>query len=89
MLLAALAVVLWRRRLAFFWLMLALLTYGVVSNIPFPIGTIFGERLLYLPSVGSGRPVDGPERLPPLSAPFWSSDGGYARVYATRCGTTT
>ncbi len=59
MLLAALAVVLWRRRLAFFWLMLALLTYGVVSNIPFPIGTIFGERLLYLPSVRSGRRMGG------------------------------
>jgi tetratricopeptide (TPR) repeat protein len=51
--LAGLAVVLWRwNRTAFFWLALALVTYGIVSNIVFPIGTIFGERLLYLPSVG-------------------------------------
>ena len=27
-------------------------TYFIVSNIPIVIGTIFGERLLYLPSVG-------------------------------------
>ena len=29
-----------------------LLTFTLVSNIPFPIGTIMGERLVYLPSVG-------------------------------------
>src|SRR5262249_30044524 len=28
------------------------LTYLLVSNLLFPIGTIFGERLLYLPSIG-------------------------------------
>jgi tetratricopeptide (TPR) repeat protein len=44
---------LWRMRpIAAFWLGFALSSYLVVSNIPFPIGTIFGERLLYLPSVG-------------------------------------
>jgi len=47
------AIVLWRRsRTAFFWLSVALLTYAVVSNVFFPIGTIFAERLLYLPSAG-------------------------------------
>ena len=51
--LALLAAVLWRRqRVAFVWLGLSLLTYGVVSNLCIPIGTIFAERLLYLPSVG-------------------------------------
>ncbi|MCX5785534.1 MAG: tetratricopeptide repeat protein [Elusimicrobia bacterium] len=29
-----------------------LLTFTLVSNIPFPIGTIMGERLVYLPSIG-------------------------------------
>jgi len=77
MLLAALAVVLWRRRLAFFWLMLALLTYGVVSNIPFPIGTIFGERLLYLPSVGFCALV-----AMILTRPT----GGWPRTFATVVG---
>ena len=28
------------------------LTYLLVSNLLFPIGTIFGERLLYMPSIG-------------------------------------
>jgi len=44
---------LWRRApVAAFWLVVALATYAVVSNVLFPIGTIFGERLLYLPSAG-------------------------------------
>src|SRR5262249_46101503 len=43
----------WRRTpVAAFWLALALATYAIVSNVLFPIGTIFGERLLYLPSAG-------------------------------------
>ncbi|TMA55744.1 MAG: DUF1736 domain-containing protein, partial [Deltaproteobacteria bacterium] len=51
--LTLLAVVLWGRRpLACFWLLFALATYGVVSNVLFPVATIFGERLLYLPSAG-------------------------------------
>ena len=50
--LVGLAVVLWRRRVAFFCLALALATYGIVSNLVVPIGTLFGERFLYLPSVG-------------------------------------
>ena len=48
----ALAVVLWRNRAAFFCLALALSSYAVVSNLVVPIGTLFGERFLYLPSVG-------------------------------------
>jgi protein O-mannosyl-transferase len=49
----AAAVVLWRRsRAAFVWLALAVVTWGVVSNFVLPIGTVFGERLLYLPSAG-------------------------------------
>ena len=31
---------------------ITLVTYSIVSNLPVVIGTIFGERLLYLPSVG-------------------------------------
>src|SRR5438445_705730 len=66
--LAVLALILWRRRrVGFLWLGLALASYGVVANILFPIGTIFAERLLYLPSVGFcalvamalGQPVRG------------------------------
>jgi len=34
------------------WLAVALLPWAVVSNLLFLGGTIFGERLLYLPSVG-------------------------------------
>ncbi|HET6373277.1 MAG TPA: tetratricopeptide repeat protein, partial [Candidatus Polarisedimenticolia bacterium] len=37
---------------AFFALSWSALTYLIVSNLLFPIGTIFGERLLYLPSIG-------------------------------------
>ena len=49
----AIAVVLWSRAgVAFFWLCLSVFSYGVVSNILFPIGTIFAERVLYLPSAG-------------------------------------
>jgi len=33
-------------------LVLLALTFGLVSNLAFPIGTIMAERLLYLPSVG-------------------------------------
>jgi tetratricopeptide (TPR) repeat protein len=33
-------------------LLLALIAIALTSNIPFPIGTMKGERLLYLPSVG-------------------------------------
>lgn len=43
----------WRRSAtAAACLLLALGTYAVVSNVVLPIGTIFGERLLYLPSAG-------------------------------------
>lgn len=42
-----------RRAPAFgFGLFTFLFAYGAVSNIPVPIGTIFAERLLYLPSAG-------------------------------------
>jgi tetratricopeptide (TPR) repeat protein len=51
--LVVLAVVLWRRdRAAFFWLALAFAGRAVVSNLIVPVGTIFGERQLYLPSAG-------------------------------------
>ena len=41
-----------RFRLAPFALAWAAFGYSIVSNVLFPIGTIFGERLLYLPSIG-------------------------------------
>lgn len=47
----AATMVLRRRPRALFWMALGMLPYGVVSNLPFPVGTIFAERLLYLPSV--------------------------------------
>lgn len=51
--LAALGVWCWRtgRWRACFWLAFAWLVSLPVSNLPFPIGTIFAERALYLPSV--------------------------------------
>jgi len=52
--LVAVAMVLsWRRsgRVAL-GLGIALVTYGIVSNLPVVIGTVFAERLLYLPSAG-------------------------------------
>ncbi len=50
---AALAVVLWKRRpLAAFGLCLFAGALFPVSNVPFVIGTIFAERLAYLPSAG-------------------------------------
>src|SRR5438046_1910240 len=50
---AMLASALWaRHRTAFFWTLFAVLTYGVVSNIPFTADAIFREGLLYLPSAG-------------------------------------
>jgi tetratricopeptide (TPR) repeat protein len=39
-------------RHALFWLVLSGLAWAVVSNIVTPVWTIFGERLLYLPSAG-------------------------------------
>jgi tetratricopeptide (TPR) repeat protein len=39
-------------RALFFALGFTLLTFSVVSNLVLPIGTILGERLLYLPSLG-------------------------------------
>jgi tetratricopeptide (TPR) repeat protein len=63
-----------RRPAASVWLGLAALTYAVVSNIPFPIGTIFGERLLYLPSVGvcalAGMILTAPASRPLRAACF-------------------
>ncbi len=41
-----------RRRVAAVALATALLPYAVVSHALVPLGTIFGERLLYLPSAG-------------------------------------
>ena len=52
MILTAAVILVRGRRSTLFFLMTALLPYAVVSNLLFPIGTIFGERLLYLPSVG-------------------------------------
>jgi protein O-mannosyl-transferase len=43
----------WRRsRPAAFAILLAVVPFTVVSNLPFPIGTILAERLIYLPSAG-------------------------------------
>ena len=51
--LAGSAIVLFRRcRPGFFFLVFSALTLLPVSNLFFPIGTIAGERLLYLPSIG-------------------------------------
>ncbi|HET9480536.1 MAG TPA: tetratricopeptide repeat protein, partial [Candidatus Polarisedimenticolia bacterium] len=50
-----LAVLLWSARrfpVVFFALSWSALTWLIVSNLLFPIGTIFGERLLYMPSIG-------------------------------------
>ena len=41
-----------RGRDAFFGILFTLATFSVVSNVAGPIGTILGERLLYLPSLG-------------------------------------
>lgn len=49
--LVALAVLLRRSSRALFWLGVGVVPYVVVSNLLVPSGTIFGERLLYLPSV--------------------------------------
>jgi len=54
--LALLALAAWasyrRRRAVLLAIGFALIPYSLVSNIPIVIGTIFGERLLYTPSVG-------------------------------------
>lgn len=42
----------WARSTLGFGLAVALLTLLPTSNVPFPIGTIMAERLVYLPSVG-------------------------------------
>ena len=50
---AALAWWAWRRAPAMaLGLALLVLTFALVSNVLFPIGTIMGERLVYLPSAG-------------------------------------
>ncbi len=50
--LLVMAVALWPKPHALFWLLFGLLSFASVSNLIVPSGTIFGERLLYLPSVG-------------------------------------
>lgn len=43
----------WRRsRQTFYWLGFFGITFAIVSNVVLPIGTILGERLLYMPSIG-------------------------------------
>ena len=52
---AYLALVIWSARrfpMAMFALSWSALSYLMVSNLIFPIGTIFSERLLYLPAIG-------------------------------------
>jgi Tfp pilus assembly protein PilF len=56
-------------------------TFFVVSNFPFPIGTIMGERLTYLPSVGACLAVGWtltligwPEQLSASSGPNGGAD---------------
>jgi tetratricopeptide (TPR) repeat protein len=52
---AAVGIVVWSYRASkelFFALGFYLVTFSVVSNLVVPIGTIMGERLVYLPSVG-------------------------------------
>jgi tetratricopeptide (TPR) repeat protein len=47
--------VIWSYRVSkefFFWIVFSLVTYSVVSNLVILIGTIMGERLVYLSSVG-------------------------------------
>lgn len=49
------AVLVWSYRVApsvFFGLAFFVITYSIVSNIVIPIGTIHGDRLLYLPALG-------------------------------------
>lgn len=43
---------LWKRTLPGFALAFYLITFSLVSNIVFPIGTFMAERLIYMPSVG-------------------------------------
>jgi tetratricopeptide (TPR) repeat protein len=52
---AYLGLVIWSARrfpMAMFALSWSAVSYLMVSNLIFPIGTIFGERLLYLPAIG-------------------------------------
>jgi tetratricopeptide (TPR) repeat protein len=51
--LLALAFALRRKPAALFWLLLGVLPFATVSNLIVPSGTIFGERLLYLPSAAA------------------------------------
>jgi hypothetical protein len=41
-----------RSRTTAFAALFSLVTFGVVANVIVPIGTIMGERLLYIPSIG-------------------------------------
>lgn len=60
------------------------ISFLLVSNFPFPIGTIMGERLTYLPSVGlclaagwALTRLGWPERLAPRS-PRWRGSDAWA-----------
>jgi tetratricopeptide (TPR) repeat protein len=73
LLLLAVAVAAWRRRRATpalaFGVAWFALTVAVGANIVFPTGVLFGERLLYLPSVGAALAVGALwETLPPHRA---------------------
>ena len=83
-----------RFRLAPFALAWSAFAYAIVSNVLFPIGTIFGERLLYLPSIGFAVLTAGMVAALCRGAP-WRKGlaaaiavvliGGYAARFVDRC----
>ena len=76
LLLLAVAVAAWRRRRATpalaFGVAWFAVTVAVGANIVFPTGVLFGERLLYLPSVGAALAVGALWEMLPAHRAVWS-----------------
>ena len=75
LLLLAVAVAAWRRRRATpalaFGVAWFALTAAIGANIVFPTGVLFGERLLYLPSVGAALAVGALWEMLPAHRAVW------------------
>src|SRR5207245_618888 len=69
---------------ALFFLAFAALNLFLLSNIPFPIGTIMAERFMYLPLIGViGATAGGLQTVRwPSRIPAWGSGAAVAAIVA-------
>ncbi len=88
LLLLAAVVVAWRRRRATaalgFGIAWFAITVSVAANVVFPTGVLFGERLLYLPSVGAALAVGALWEILPAHRAVWPLTTAVLALLAAR-----